>query len=270
MQALIEQIDAVQELERQKFTEEDDGADSEERKRLEKMKKKVEKEAKRRKKKEKDSDDEDNRPPPKFLIRHNNQYKQWWDLYIMALIMYVALVVPVRMATDAEETRRWFIWNKLIDASFALDMLLTFITSYWDEDYSEEVTQYKQLAMAYIKGWFFVDLISVLPIELLFQNIIDSNMGQMNIIARFPRITKLYKLVKLQRLSKLTRICTKKRRVPKVIEAQLRLDKGKNRFIFFSFFAIVSMHIFTCLNIFISSLNKERNWLNFKIESLLD
>ena len=73
-------------------------------------------------------------PIPKCLIMEDNKYKQYWDLYIVCLIMYVALIVPYRLGFDLEDTNRWKIWSYVVDASFGVDIILTFFTSYFDAE----------------------------------------------------------------------------------------------------------------------------------------
>lgn len=63
---------------------------------------------------------------------HDNRYKQYWDLYISVLILYVALVVPFRMAVEAKDTKVWIAWGFTVDASFLVDIVLTFFTSFYD------------------------------------------------------------------------------------------------------------------------------------------
>ena len=39
---------------------------------------------------------------------------------------------------------------------------------------------------------------------------------------------------------------------------------------FFGFFICISIHIFTCMWIFISNFNKERSWLTLKQDQIID
>ncbi len=52
------------------------------------------------------------------------------------------------------------IWN----AFFALDIFLNFVTTY-EDDLNQEITSLPKIAMNYLQGWFFVDLISTVPIS---------------------------------------------------------------------------------------------------------
>jgi len=68
-----------------------------------------------------------------FMISGDNLYKQLFDLYIMALVLYVAIVVPFRLGFNIEETKVFKVIGYVIDISFFVDMVLTFFTSFYDE-----------------------------------------------------------------------------------------------------------------------------------------
>lgn len=81
------------------------------------------------------------RPPkPHCIIMEDNKYKQYWDLYIGVLILYVALFVPYRMAVEAKDTIGWLAWGYTVDGSFFVDIVLTFFTSFYDDIEMEQIT----------------------------------------------------------------------------------------------------------------------------------
>ena len=56
--------------------------------------------------------------------------------------------------------------------------------------------------MEYIKGWFFIDLVSIIPIGSIFNSIEEFDIGStglasLNSLARLSKITKMYRLIKL-------------------------------------------------------------------------
>jgi uncharacterized membrane protein len=51
----------------------------------------------------------------------------------MALVLYVAIVVPFRLGFNSEETMALRVIGYIIDISFFVDIVLTFFTSYYDE-----------------------------------------------------------------------------------------------------------------------------------------
>lgn len=54
--------------------------------------------------------------------------------------------------------------------------------------------------MHYLKSWFFVDLVSVIPFDLIF------SISSMNKVVRFTRLGKLYKIIRMTKLVRLFKI----------------------------------------------------------------
>ena len=53
-----------------------------------------------------------------------------------------------------------------IDILFALDILIIFNTAFYNDDV-DLVENRKDIAQSYIKGWFWIDLISIIPFNLI-------------------------------------------------------------------------------------------------------
>ena len=53
-------------------------------------------------------------------------------------------------------------FNNIIDSLFGIDILLTFVSATQDEDFFI-VDDHKVLACNYLNGWFFIDLIAIVP-----------------------------------------------------------------------------------------------------------
>ena len=62
----------------------------------------------------------------------------------------------------------------------------------------------KNVAVNYLKGWFLIDLMAVLPFDVIMQDIQNIGSGgtnsQYNKLVRVTRIGKLYRLVKITKL----------------------------------------------------------------------
>jgi hypothetical protein len=90
--------------------------------------------------------------------------------------------------------------NLVIDTFFLIDICLNFFTSFIHPFKKVEVTSQKEIAINYIKGWFFFDLISIIPIYYFFPIEFD-----LNNLLRLARLSRLNKVVKLVRLLKMFR-----------------------------------------------------------------
>lgn len=95
-----------------------------------------------------------------------------FDLIITACLVFTATVLPFRLAFSETETIGWKVVYILIDLFFLLDIILTFFTSYTneDEDGGAEVLDNKKIAVNYLKGWFLFDVLSIFPLEYLLQS----------------------------------------------------------------------------------------------------
>ena len=80
-------------------------------------------------------------------------------------MIFVALVVPFRIALIDKETPAWLRLYNIIDVCFGIDILLSFNTSYIEKDSLTEIRDHKSIVINYLQGWFFIDLISVIPFD---------------------------------------------------------------------------------------------------------
>ena len=71
-----------------------------------------------------------------------------------------------------------FITDTVVDFIFLIDIIANFHTSYVDND-GEIVLDLKKIRCAYLKTWFFVDMITSLPYGLL--SILISGAGKVKL-----------------------------------------------------------------------------------------
>lgn len=127
-----------------------------------------------------------------FVILPDDPFKKKWDLIIAFMLIFTALVSPYRIAFVDVDTLEWTVIETIIDCIFGVDLLLNFFFAYYDNQ-DDIVDSRKKIAMSYLKGWFFIDLLTILPIS---QILNTSDFGNLSKIARLP---KLYRLIKVLR-----------------------------------------------------------------------
>ena len=103
----------------------------------------------------------------KCIIAANNPYKIMWDILVLFLVILVSIIVPIRLAFDTSEPIGWVIFYTLTDIIFLVDIILTFFTSVSNKQSVYEVTDKREIAKIYLKGWFLIDFISILPLDIL-------------------------------------------------------------------------------------------------------
>lgn len=117
---------------------------------------------------------------------------------VIILAMYNSLLIPLQIFYDEQghsalngEVVRFI--DSCVDLLFLIDIIIKFRTSYLDPKQSIEVKDPHAIARKYLRGSFFIDFISSVP----FNSIFNSGDG---IIKSFIELLGLLKLLRLTRL----------------------------------------------------------------------
>ena len=165
-----------------------------------------------------------------------------WGLLILGCMLFTAIVTPYEVALLETRLDGLFVVNKLVDAVFILDIVLTFHTSYVDENFTL-VTDLRLIRAKYLRGWFAVDVVSVLQfdvLELILNNgDSDSDVGQLKAV-RMLRILRLFKMLKMLRVLRASKYFKRYENHISVSYAVLRLSS-------FAVLVLASCHWFACL-----------------------
>ena len=140
----------------------------------------------------------------KLLFYPEDQYKIMWDLFITLILMISCIITPYNIAfssdQDGKEPIQWRVINYSIDLLFAIDIIVIFNSCYYDEDFVI-VEDRKTIAKDYISSWLVIDLVAILPLELILKQ--KSNSIEMVRIARMGRMYKMIKMAKILRVLKI-------------------------------------------------------------------
>ena len=132
------------------------------------------------------------------VILPTHPIKEAWDLFIMVLILYSSVAVPVRYCFDAEAVGLAWYFEVFVSLAFLTDLFITFRTAF-DED-GEWVLDSGRIAQHYLRGWFWIDAPSSIPVELL-EVAIPSDWSTSHL--EVLRVLRLFRLIRLLRLLKL-------------------------------------------------------------------
>ena len=94
----------------------------------------------------------------------------------------------------------------ICDVLFLADLVLSFFTTIEDKEKMTEITDRKVIAKEYLKGWFWIDLISIIPFDRiihLFLDDVPTSGNKVNSLIRVMKIGKIYKLIRLIRIIKI-------------------------------------------------------------------
>ncbi|RLN63514.1 hypothetical protein BBJ28_00022808 [Nothophytophthora sp. Chile5] len=157
--------------------------------------------------------------PP--LLDPRSNVKLTWDLLIMLIVLFSAVLVPVQIGfpeiqldVAAQST------SLTTDVLFLLDVVQNFFVGYYAGDGDNMVRDRKRIAKRYMTSWFLPDMLAMLPVDyFLVQesatntssgsggSILPSNASVMSL--HLTRLTRLLRVAKLTRLIKLRHLAMK-------------------------------------------------------------
>lgn len=156
-----------------------------------------------------------------------------------------------------------------LNCFFFIDIIMNFFTAYYDNDFNvyddHKVSIFiphllQEIVMNYLKTWFTVDILSVIPFDLLLQ------FGGINRIARVTRIGKLYKIIRMTKMVRLLKIAKVRNKLVKDLSEMLKIGVGFERLLFLLVIFLLMIHIIACLWIFIAKFDEtnKNNWIYSK------
>lgn len=89
-----------------------------------------------------------------------------------------------------------------IDSIFFLDMAFTFFTAY-EDDRGIVIIELNKIALNYLKGWFFIDLVATFPLYLILSPEALPGASSVNSLLRLARLPRIYKLAAVLRVGNL-------------------------------------------------------------------
>jgi CRP-like cAMP-binding protein len=178
------------------------------------------------------------------LIRGHGKWKLRWDLIIMLLAIFNWFTVPLEVSFEPRfmKTVPFSIVNYIIDIGFMADLIINFRTTFIHSKTGNEVVSTKYIAIAYLKGRFWIDFLATIP----FDSVGDLFFGSGN--TELLRSISLLKLVRVLRLNKIISIL----KVANEVKLSLKLIK-------LIFFLIMYLHWCACAWYFLTELDDD--WL---------
>ncbi|EFA05339.2 Potassium voltage-gated channel protein eag-like Protein [Tribolium castaneum] len=141
-----------------------------------------------------------------WTILHYSPFKAVWDWIILILVMYTAIFTPYVAAfllNEPDNNRKnkkygedpIVIIDLIVDVTFIIDILINFRTTYVSGN-DEIVSDPVRIAIHYLKGWFFIDLVAAVPFDLLF---FGSDTDETTTLIGLLKTARLLRLVRVAR-----------------------------------------------------------------------
>ena len=187
-----------------------------------------------------------------------NKYKNAFDLIVALVLVISCILSPLYIAFESDSNEQkigWVVTNWTIDAFFLIDIFTMFMSSYYDDDF-RIVHDRKIIATKYVQGWFFIDVLAIIPFDLFFgsggeEATEEGSNANINQLVRIARVGRLYKLIKLTRLLRVVKIVKEQGKFFKFFTDVLKVAAGFERLGFFIMIFLMLCHISACLWIII-------------------
>jgi len=138
------------------------------------------------------------------VIDADSKYVKRWDSFVLAALIFTAIVTPYEVAFLETKGDALFWINRLIDLIFVKDMIMNFFMTYYEEsEFSGKWVKDKHKIRArYLKSWFVIDLCSILPFDLVALTMSNSTISKFQVF-RMIRLLRLLKMVRILKASKI-------------------------------------------------------------------
>ncbi|XP_016495544.2 potassium channel AKT1 isoform X2 [Nicotiana tabacum] len=102
----------------------------------------------------------------RFIIHPSDHHYRAWQSFLAALVIYTAWVCPFEFGFLEKPERPLAIADNIVNAFFAIDIVLNFFVAYRDKTTYVLVDSHKRIAKKYARTWMICDVISTIPSEL--------------------------------------------------------------------------------------------------------
>ena len=107
-----------------------------------------------------------------------------------------------------------------------------------------------ELARIYVKSWFLIDVVAIIPMDLLVSN-------DMNSLVRITRVGKLYKLIKVTRLVRLLKVFKQQGKIISKFNNLFKFGRGFEKMAFLILLFLMTCHLMACIWIFSAEITTD-------------
>ena len=122
--------------------------------------------------------------------------KQVWDVVQLLLILYTIVMVPFRLAYSVEANGWKWVFENIVTVLFLADCFCTFNTAAMTED-GQWIVHRPAIAAYYLKGWFWIDFPSSIPVELISYAMHNERHAGAGLTPQLLRVLRLLRIVRL-------------------------------------------------------------------------
>lgn len=131
-----------------------------------------------------------------------------FDVFVLFFVGYSCFTSVFSVAfryndeevSSTEYTSFWDYFNVFVELLFFFDLFLNFIHAIKHPETYEDITDMREIAKNYMKGWFSIDFVSVFPFQILLPG--TGKTTKLFRLFRLPRLLKLFDIGKFSKMVK--------------------------------------------------------------------
>ncbi|CAD8155630.1 unnamed protein product [Paramecium octaurelia] len=199
----------------------------------------------------------------KYIIFPDDPTKLFWDILVVIALLYICIMVPYDISfkdDNQEETPTQFGLGLAIDLLYGIDIIINFFSAYVD-DQDELIVDKTIIIKHYLKSWFILDLVCVVPLDYILDN------NQTSGYQKFAKLPKAYKMIKLVKMSRMLKFCVQKKKFGELITSFSNITQNIRVMLISLFSVILVSHLFSCFWYFIGTVSSEsETWITHYVE----
>merc|ERR1711871_697731 len=125
-----------------------------------------------------------------------------WDLFIILLVLYNAVIIPVYFGFLFKPPAAQQVLDTIVDCFFGVDIVLSFRTGYIRED-GIMVVDTRMIARKYLRGWFAIDFLATFPFEVFVNAVGGGGSEDATTTLQIVGALKCVRLLRLGRIFKM-------------------------------------------------------------------
>ena len=153
---------------------------------------------------------------PWYVMRPDTPFRRCWDISQAFILLYLAVMVPLRVGYDVAPKGVAFAVEFFVDCYFYVDIVFNFVTAIESSD-GELISDMRLIRRSYLRSWFTIDLLACLPVDLAIHiqsgtfvcswtSCEGKEVSSSASLVRIIRILRLTRLMKLLRLTRMRRL----------------------------------------------------------------
>ncbi|KAI4490064.1 hypothetical protein M0804_004246 [Polistes exclamans] len=103
----------------------------------------------------------------RYTIHPFSIFRKYWEA-IMVITGFITLIInPIFLSFYMNKKEQWYIFSNVLDGIILCDTIMCFFTGYYDHWTNIVILDRRIIAIKYIKSTFIVDVLSILPYQLI-------------------------------------------------------------------------------------------------------